>query len=126
MHRIALLILCAGLSVAVAADEPLLDHDDTLATALLPEAFQPDDSICCDGEPLPAALAADSAATEPNVAPEIAAAIEPPGDGGLLGFARECAEIELVPLKSLHESEERRMMLGVDFDGVLGLFVLTR
>lgn len=45
------------------------------------------------------------------------------GKGGLRGFVEDCAELEVVPLKTLQDDEDRQMMIGVNFDGVLGLYV---
>lgn len=46
--------------------------------------------------------------------------------GGFTGFVEHCAKREVIPFKSLDRRKDREMVFGVNFDGVLGLFVFTQ
>lgn len=40
---------------------------------------------------------------------------------GIVTFAKDCAEIDAIPLLELAQNTDKRVFIGINFDGVLGI-----
>ena len=45
---------------------------------------------------------------------------------GFRGFVEDCMEAEVVPITTFHSSDDKRVVFGVNFDGILGVHVTMK
>ena len=45
---------------------------------------------------------------------------------GLRGFVEDCMEAEVVPITTFHSSDDKRIVFGVNFDGILGVHITMK
>lgn len=50
----------------------------------------------------------------------------PEAEPAFIAFAKECASLDAIPLLNLKQEEGRRVFVGINFDGVLGIHGLLK